>query len=409
MNTSGTTFDGFQIGDHITVDVGNVAHGGHFIAHHLGKTIFVRGVLDGERAIVEVTSFRKKIYEARVVEILHASPMRVTPPCQSSASCGGCDFQHVSMKYQRTLKTKVLMDSLRKFAGLSQSEVERLVGNGVMSLPHSNTDGTDWRTRARFVWDNGWHMHEYRSHRLTPTPECLVVTPAIRASLNALSPATRGEEFVVAEGSEGVSISGAGRETVGPTKVQHLEFGVTWRLKPTSFWQAHSGIIPAMAEFIDSNTEYTPDQRWWDLYSGAGVFAAYLSKKIDQSGKIYAVESSTLATQAAKRALHDKPQIRVIQSDVSEFIGYSLKSADFEPPTGIILDPPRLGAGREVCEKLLAVGAPIIIYIACDPVAMSRDLAYLSQSYSILNLAAWDAFPMSHHFESVAILTKDLS
>jgi tRNA/tmRNA/rRNA uracil-C5-methylase (TrmA/RlmC/RlmD family) len=68
-----------------------------------------------------------------------------------------------------------------------------------------------------------------------------------------------------------------------------------------------------------------------------------------------------------------------------------------------VLDPPRSGAGVGVVDAIAATGARIIVYIACDPVALARDTAYLEQrGYRLTRLRAWDAFPQSHHFETVA-------
>ena len=402
----------FRVGDRITVQIKNVAHGGHFIAHHSDQTLFVRGALEGERALVEITAFRKKIYEARAIEILDASPMRVTPICPSSKYCGGCDFQHIGLPHQRMLKTNVLAHSLVKFAGISQKEVNQLIGQGVQQIPGDNPDGSNWRTRARFIWQDGWHMHEYRSDRLTPTPECMVVTPAIREALNASVPIVAAEEVTVAEGENGVTLVGSEMGIRGPAKVEHTEFGVTWRLKPTGFWQAHSGIIEQITRFMDSQEIVGLGETWWDLYSGSGVFAAHLGERVSATGSVVAVEGSRMATQAAKRALYEASHIRVINAEVVEFLSERIRRSDLgelTAPVGILLDPPRAGAGKDVCHQLLAIGAPTIVYIACDPISLSRDLAFLTGDYSVRNIAAWDAFPMSHHFESIAVLTKNLS
>jgi tRNA/tmRNA/rRNA uracil-C5-methylase (TrmA/RlmC/RlmD family) len=408
MSGNSTTSRPFRVGDRITVEIGSVAHGGHFIAHHLDQTLFVRGVLEGEQAIIEITAFRKKIYEARAVEILQASPMRVTPPCVSSGYCGGCDFQHVQLPHQRTLKTQVLVSALQKFTGMSHSEISKVLGPGVREIPGYGHDGRNWRTRARFVWQDGWHMHQHRSHRLTPTPECVVITPGMRKSLNSIDPAAQEEDVLVAEGDNGVSVVGSKSGSHGRSRVEHTDFGVTWQLKPESFWQAHPGIIGQITDFLDSLKLVHEGQMWWDLYSGSGVLSAYLGNRVTDSGSVVAVEGSTVATQSAKRALHERPHIRVINHDVAGFLNSSLHSDQFISPDGIVLDPPRAGAGKEVCDRLLEIGSPYIVYVACDPVSLSRDLKYLTRDYTLTNLAAWDAFPMSHHFESVVVLARNL-
>jgi tRNA/tmRNA/rRNA uracil-C5-methylase (TrmA/RlmC/RlmD family) len=77
-------------------------------------------------------------------------------------------------------------------------------------------------------------------------------------------------------------------------------------------------------------------------------------------------------------------------------------------PEGVFLDPPRSGAGISVCEALCEISPALILYLACDPVALARDTKVLCGSgvYELTSVAAWDAFPMTHHFESIAVFTK---
>jgi len=70
----------------------------------------------------------------------------------------------------------------------------------------------------------------------------------------------------------------------------------------------------------------------------------------------------------------------------------------------VVLDPPRTGAGREVCRQLVALRPRRIAYVACDPAALARDTAYLKDSgYRLTSLRAYDAFPMTHHIECIAV------
>ena len=71
----------------------------------------------------------------------------------------------------------------------------------------------------------------------------------------------------------------------------------------------------------------------------------------------------------------------------------------------VVLDPPRTGAGRAVVRDVAALGPRRVAYVACDPAALARDLAYAREAgYGIRSLRAFDAFPMTHHVECIAIL-----
>ncbi len=112
-------------GERFEVEVGAVAHGGHFVARHEGRVVFVRHALPGERVTVEITEDSGRFLRGDAVEIHEASPARVTPPCPFAGpgACGGCDFQHVDLAEQRLLKAAVVREQLSRLAGLDREVV----------------------------------------------------------------------------------------------------------------------------------------------------------------------------------------------------------------------------------------------------------------------------------------------
>ena len=73
----------------------------------------------------------------------------------------------------------------------------------------------------------------------------------------------------------------------------------------------------------------------------------------------------------------------------------------------VVLDPPRSGAGREVVDAIASVTPAQVVYVACDPVALARDLAYFGgHGYRLQGMRAFDLFPNTHHVEAVATLTR---
>lgn len=76
-------------------------------------------------------------------------------------------------------------------------------------------------------------------------------------------------------------------------------------------------------------------------------------------------------------------------------------------PEFVVLDPPRSGAGRQVLEAVEATGANTVVLASCDPAAAARDLGCLTQrGYRLAALEAWDLFPHTHHFETIALLHR---
>ena len=110
-------------GTEIEVEVGPVAHGGHCVARHEGRVVFVRHALPGERVVARVTEGAEgaKFWRADAVRVLTADPARVEPACPVAGPglCGGCDFQHLTPAAQRDLKRHVVAEQLQRLAGIS--------------------------------------------------------------------------------------------------------------------------------------------------------------------------------------------------------------------------------------------------------------------------------------------------
>lgn len=103
----------------------------------------------------------------------------------------------------------------------------------------------------------------------------------------------------------------------------------------------------------------------------------------------------------ARRSLHDLPQVHLHKQRVEEW----LVQTSAPRPLGVVADPPRRGLGTVVA-PLVANAPQRIILVACDPVALARDARLLVEAgYRLGGLRAFDAFPMTHHLECVALFT----
>lgn len=361
-----------HVGDEFPVDVKTWAHGGHAIAHHAGRTLLVRHAMPGERVLVRVTEVTRKVVRADAVSVLTASPERVVPPCRFAGpgGCGGCDFQHVSPAAQRSAKRDVLRTSLQRFGGLSAAEVDAL-DTEVRALP-GQPDGLRWMTRVRWAEDasGARGLRRHRSHDVVPIDRCLLAAPDVDTP-DALLADTR------------------------ERTVRHR----TWEV--SGFWQVHPHLPEALVDAVLAFGAPEPGERWWDLYSGAGLFAAFVAERVGPEGSVTAVESSAASVSSGRSALRDLAQVHWEAADVSAWI----RARDHAAPDGVILDPPRTGAGEAVMDALTSAGIPRLVYVACDPVALGRDLRVArANGYVVAGLQALDAFPMTHHFETVAHL-----
>lgn len=412
------------VGDRLEVEVEAVAHGGHMVARPSGFVTFVRYALPGERVIAQVTEVRKAHAFAEAVEVLraHADRRPATCPAFHPLGCGGCDFQHAERELQLEMKSQVLHEALIRHGRLQEAQVDSLMGQGVRPLGPEY----GWRSRMRFgVLRDGEGrsqpaLHAHHSADRIAAHQCTIAAPEVlRKAIECAESATEQDVIVVAEGDDAVQarVRADGEDPLdGPDapRVRHRlvldDHTVDFRIPLEGFWQADPRLLPELIDAVLAFGEVKPGQHWWDLYAGAGPLAAALGDRTGASGGVQAVEGSASAVRSARRALHGMPWVRLHQADVRDWLTERARSTgDVRGKSvesqlaGIVLDPPRNGAGVAVIDAIAETAVPLLVYVACDPVALGRDTAYLEQrGYRLTRLRAWDAFPQSHHFETVA-------
>ncbi|MCA2216103.1 class I SAM-dependent RNA methyltransferase [Jidongwangia harbinensis] len=391
-------------GDRVEVVVGAPAHGGHCVARiggpH-GQVVFVRHALPGERVTVEITELHRGYLRGDAVEVHEAAPDRVTPPCPYArpGACGGCDLQHVAEDAQLAWKTAVVSEQLSRLAGFTDDEIDRL-GVRVERLP-GGTLG--WRTRIRYTVDAAGRagLLQHRSHQVVPIDRCRIAHP----TLQALDLTTRHwptESTVEAVASTGGDVTvRSDRVLTGPAEVTELAAGRRWQVPAEGFWQVHPDAADTLVSAVLDLLRPAPGETAWDLYGGAGLFAAALAGRT--SARVTVVESAPLGVAAARTNLADLPGVEVVPARVETALARRRITG---PVDLVVLDPPRSGAGAAVVRAVVAAAPRAVAYVACDPAALARDLATFARSgWRTVELRAFDLFPMTQHIECVALLT----
>jgi tRNA/tmRNA/rRNA uracil-C5-methylase (TrmA/RlmC/RlmD family) len=396
-----TTDGGLARGDVVDVEITAIAHGGVCVGRHDGQVLFVRHCLPGERVRARVIDAPKhgRFVRADAEAILRPSVDRVTPPCPYAGVCGGCDWQHVSMTAQRALKATVIREQLTRLGG---EPPERWIDLQVEAVP-GDVDGLGWRTRMRYAVDRQGRagLRRHRSHEVVPVDTCLLATPAIRDLQVTRREWPGVREVLAVSPSLGTPLA-MGDPQPGRARIVEAVEERLWRLDATAFWQVHPGAAETftrtVAEFLQPRT----GEHLLDLYAGAGLFAGMLADAIGESGRIDAVEPDPVAMRAAKRSLHDIPQIHLHETTTFRWLRSTVVTAcDL-----VVLDPPRTGAGTRVMASIMAMNPRAIAYVACDPAALARDIASAKKAgWTLAELRAFDAFPMTHHVECIALLT----
>lgn len=374
------------------LELGPIAHGGHCVARHDDRVIFVRHGIPGEQVLVRLIDTSKPRYWwAEVAEVITASPDRVQPPCPVAGRCGGCDFQHVDLPRQRELKAQVVAEQLRRLAGLEVAvQVEPVAGDEA---------GLDWRTRMRYLVRAGHiGLRAWRSDDLVALPPggCRIARKGGQIELGRYAADTGELQVVVAD--EVVSVLNAtGQPLAGPAVVSQRVGTREFRVRAAGFWQVHPGAAQKLTEVVLAGLAPRTGELALDLYCGVGLFAGAL---IDAGCQVVGLEANKAAIGLARKNV---PQARFHATRLE-------RAGDRLPGRSdlVVLDPPRSGAGQAVVKRLAGLQARAIAYVACDPAALARDLAtFASCGYRLVSLRAFDLFPMTHHVECVAVLVPE--
>jgi tRNA/tmRNA/rRNA uracil-C5-methylase (TrmA/RlmC/RlmD family) len=391
------------------VDVGPVAHGGHCVARLDGQVVFVRHALPGERVRIAITERTKRFLRADAVEVLVPAPGRVEPPCAYAGRCGGCDFQHVDPAVQRGLLGDVVAEQLRRLAGIDRAvEVEAV-----------DPDALGWRTRVQFAVDGQGRpgLRRHRSHEIVPVDRCLIAHPDLPVVLGRSWDAgtvegivsSTGDRLLVTDASISDEVEGEvdgvvatdGTVRGGRGAVTERVADADFRVSGSGFWQVHPAAASTLAQAVLEGASAREGETVLDLYAGVGLFTRFLADEVGESGTVLSVESDPGGSRDARRNLHDLTQVRLVDQTVERALRQGLlgDSADV-----VVLDPPRTGAKKAVA-GIVALAPRRIVYVACDPAALARDVAsFAARGYELTGLRAFALFPMTHHVECVAVL-----
>jgi tRNA/tmRNA/rRNA uracil-C5-methylase (TrmA/RlmC/RlmD family) len=435
-------------GDELDLDVTGVAHGGVFVGRlgaegsepgRGGRVVFVPDAVPGERVRIRLTDVAKKsFWRADVLEVLEPSPHR-RPHIWRQADVGvppelrpgGADFGHIDLAHQRTLKAEVLADALRRFGGIDVEPAVEPAGGLVpaegAARSVESADGSGYRTRLSLHVDGEGRIGPFgsRTHTVIPVADHPLATEAVErvalgltdgrpGRIDLVQPAD-GRVRVVARPDPQKHAPREARETV-IERVGEREF----RVDAGGFWQVHrlaaetldAAVRGAVRDVMGDGGGTALDPAAWhlDLYGGVGLFAAAIAEL--GGTKVTSVESDPRATEHAGENLAEWVGARAETARVDRFVARVLADAtqrerDRLARGVVVLDPPRAGAGGAVVRAISEIGPAAVIYVACDPVALARDVAtFRERGYEMRSVRSFDLFPHSHHIEAVAAFTR---
>ncbi|MCL2736676.1 MAG: RsmD family RNA methyltransferase [Propionibacteriaceae bacterium] len=383
----------------LTLTPTDIAHGGYCVARHDGMVVFVTGALPGEVVDVEITGRRAKMWYGRTVGVRSASPDRVPHvwPLAEREGIGGVDLGHVSLEASRRWKAHVVSAQMQRIAHVDVPvEVEAAPGD-------DERHGLSWRTRVTVqVRDHRLGMYEAKSHRVVDIDQMPLaheeIQQAVARDISTGAPGADGTRSYVRSSGSGLLVDAPESATV--TEVVHARAGSwTFEVAADGFWQVHRHAPEVLVDAVlDAVGEI--HGRVVDLYAGAGLFTVPLA--CVARDQVTAVEGSSRAVSFLRRNTRDL-SVRCLDGDVARV----LPTLDIPDVDVVVCDPPRAGAGAKAVAEISRLAPARVVYVACDPAALARDVSLFAQAgYDLEGLRAFDLFPLTHHVECVALLTR---
>lgn len=401
------------LGKELTLNIEKVAHGGIFVARHEGRVIFVSHTLPGEKVRARVFEDKGGSFaRAETVEVLEASPHRVKHVWKAAAdgAVGGAEFGHIDLNYQLELKADVIEEALSRMAGITMRPVvEQAPGDDL-------ANGLGYRTRVQLHVDELGNVGPYRerTHQVVEVRDLPLAVEDIRELGLHLKNWSGVRKIEIASSNTGNIQYSVDKKVKGDQRLVERAGGRTFRITGGGFWQVHRKAADILTTAVNeaiakAGFDKTADNL--DLYGGVGLFAGTIAAKFGVDSVITTVEAFKTATEDAKLNLADLPNVRAILAPTERFlderVSSHVKNGSPETAATVILDPPRAGAGAKVVGQVLALKPKHIVYVACDPIALARDLKPLTEGgYELASLRAFDLFPHTHHVEAVASLIR---
>jgi tRNA/tmRNA/rRNA uracil-C5-methylase (TrmA/RlmC/RlmD family) len=393
----------------MTVRVERPATGGGVGRADDGRVIFVRHSLPGELVRVALSETTASFYRGDAVEVLEASPERVTPPCPYAhpGGCGGCDLQHASPEAQLSWKSSLVEEHLRRIAGVETS-VDVIAMSG-------SAKGTRTRLRCAVNDDGMLSLRRARSHDLVAVNPCWIAdnsfAPAFNTSWSGnteveLRAIGAGAPFAVAqrlsERGTTYELRGLSGTTLDPSTQSRVDVaGHVYSVGPLSFWQSHRDAPSVLLETVLEFARPEVGDEVTDLFSGVGLFSVPLAKAVGPSGKVTAVESSPFAVRDARVNAQGLKTLKVREWSVTpRSINDTVRESAI-----VVVDPPRHGLAKGVATAIARRSPRRVVYVSCDAATFARDLKeFLGSGFVLSDLRVFDLFPMTEHVELVALL-----
>jgi 23S rRNA (uracil1939-C5)-methyltransferase len=443
------------MGAELELRIDSLAYGGAGVARHDGYVLFVQGGMPGDRVRARVTKRKRAYAEARMVELLDASPERIEP----RAPHPGAPWQVLPYERQLAEKESQVRQALTRIGGFDDGLVEAIVPavepwryrnkleysfgedeNGRLVLGFHRpgrwneiedvgedilaSEQVDAVREVVKAWCREEGLSAYDRREGTGLLRNLVVREGRRTGQVQARIVTSEGDFRAAELAESLDATGilwtrtggvAETTREGETKLlkgsSTIEEELTcagerlrFRISPDAFFQTNTEMAERLYGAAAELAELSGRERVYDLFSGIGTIALALAPA---AGEVWGIE---VVEQAVADAL-DNARLNGI--DNARFYAGDVRTAlrplaeEAGAPDVVVVDPPRAGLSQKVVRRIIEAGPRRIVYVSCNPTTLAPNAAQLAEAgWRLVRVRPVDMFPQTPHIECVALLER---
>ena len=407
-----------------------------------GKKIFAWGVLPNETAKIQITKNKSSFAEGFAVEIFESSPERIEPRDPESF-LSTSPWQIFDFDFEQKTKQELIFESFRQ-EKIELKNQEAFYSDGKIFKYRNKVEFSFWWEKSEENENDGELSLAFFKRggkgkipvfgtslatseinqagqkvlailRDRKTASRDLKTLLIRANQKGEISAqlyVKDENFAIFNEQELSKLNFKNFEIIfsnpkSPASVitkkiqsqnqenlQDSVLGVNFNYATESFFQINLPVYEQalcdMKKFIDVSKPTV------DLYSGVGSIGLTIG-----AGDLTLVEINEPAVEEMRRNIAELRREKTAKAILSP----SEKALDFiKKGANLIVDPPRAGMNREVCEKILEIEPERVIYLSCNPTTQARDIAILSKKYEIIYARGYNFFPRTPHIENLIIL-----
>jgi 23S rRNA (uracil1939-C5)-methyltransferase len=384
-----------------------------------GRAVFVPFGLPGEHVRIRLTEDKRNFARGELVEVLEASPFRITPRCIHFGVCGGCHYQNLPYEEQLKAKMGILRDQLTRIGKVENPPVQEMVASASpwnyrnhvqFHLTEEGKLGYMTAVKPTVFAIRECHLPEGSINELWPQLEFEPGTDLDRVSIRSgvdedlmLVLESEAPEPPELEIEAGISITHVFEEnTVVIAGNDHVTIRVmdrNFRVSAASFFQVNTAMAGKMVQHLLANVPVSLNSTLLDIYCGAGLFSAFFAPKCE---RVIGIESSPSACEDFAFNLDEFENVELYEGLAEEILPNLVRRV--ENVTYAIVDPPRAGLDKYVIDELVKAAPKVIAYVSCDPSTLARDAARLiNGGYRLKQVTPFDLFPQTYHIESISI------